>query len=101
MIVIFVSIILFIILATVPLFRDPSLKTRVNLFKFYAYWVCFVYGGPCFALYITKYLWGPIKSRMEENENVGIIRRILLERLWDDYFSMENHPDNQDTTSNV
>jgi hypothetical protein len=89
----FVPITILIILAAVPLFRDPSLKTRENLFKFYAYWFCFGFGGPFFASYITKYLLEPIKSKMEEHDNVGVIRRIILERWWNEYFHGPNNRD--------
>ena len=95
----FVPIIILIILAAVPLFRDPALKTRENLFKFYAYWFCFGFGGPLFASYITKYLLEPIKSKMEENGNVGAIRRIILERWWNEYFhgnEADYAPNNRD-----
>ena len=99
MLLLFVPIIIFFILAAVPLFRDPALKTRENLFKFYAYWVCFGFGGPLFASYITKYLLEPIKSTMEENANVGAIRRIILERWWNEYFhgnEADYAPNNRD-----
>ena len=88
----FVPIVIFIILAFVPLFRDPSLKTRENLFNFYAYWLSFGFAGPSFASYITKYLLDPIKSKMEEEDgNVEAIRQIILERWWNAHFHGEGN----------
>ena len=43
---IFISVIIFIMVFSVPFFRNALFQTDEAILKFSAYWTCFVYGGP-------------------------------------------------------
>ena len=48
-----IALIIFIVILSVPLFRDVAFMTGENALTFFAYWLCFAYVGPFVTFYLT------------------------------------------------